>query len=178
MARRLGPRKAAIEVIDCHGHAERHAVARFCSHPASPLTIGAMSGTLATACRPRYPELCFWFRICAFHRETPINGVRKRAFDSAACRVSCFGGFLLVDSGWLSYVRILMTSHWCDVFREITCPKDPILAFSLGSDRLVGRAPGCRGEIDPWLRGDHQSSAECRTQSDRTAWGLTFYLEL
>ena len=59
-ARRLGPRKVASGVIDCCGHAERHAVAKIRSHLAFPARdrrnvrhCGRIARNFATACCPR-----------------------------------------------------------------------------------------------------------------------------
>jgi len=58
MARRLGPRRAANEVNDCGGHAERHAVAIYRSHLAFPARdrrivqhCGRIARNIATARR-------------------------------------------------------------------------------------------------------------------------------
>jgi hypothetical protein len=135
-ARRLGPRRAATGVIDSCGNRERDAAARFCSHLAFPARdqrnvrhCGRIARNHATACCPRLPELCFWFRICAFHREAPINGVRKHALVATACLVACFGGVCLVDSDCSSYVCFLATSHWCDTFRKRNVQKFQFALF-------------------------------------------------
>jgi hypothetical protein len=55
---------------------------------------GRISRIFAPGSNPRWPELCIWFRVCAFHRQAPINGVRMHALLVATvCLVACFGGF-------------------------------------------------------------------------------------
>jgi hypothetical protein len=94
MARRIGLRRAAAELstaVDTLNDTRSRDSARI-EH--LQLATGAMSGTAAESREISPPRV--WFRICAFHRETPINGVRKRAFVAVACLVACFGGFWLV----------------------------------------------------------------------------------